>query len=63
MTVHMAKGDIRLSYFSMIATFGTPHDTLVEELRIKTFFPADAASTELFHRLAEQKEVRIRRVV
>ena len=53
MTVHMAKGDIRLSYFSMLTTFGTPHDVLLEELRIKLFFPADAGSSDLFQRLAE----------
>jgi len=60
MTVHMAKGDIRLSYFSMLTTFGTPHDSLLEELRIKLFFPADAGSAELFHKLAEGQEVRAR---
>jgi hypothetical protein len=58
MTVHMAKGDLRLSYFSMLTTFGTPQDALLEELRIKLFFPADAGSAVLFRRLAEPESVR-----
>jgi len=53
MTVHMAKGHTRLSYFSMLTTFGTPQDVLLEELRIKLFFPADADSAVLFQRLAK----------
>jgi transcriptional regulator with XRE-family HTH domain len=60
MTVHMAKNDIRLSYFSMLTTFGTPHDALLEELRIKLFFPADADSAALFHRLAASQVVKAR---
>jgi hypothetical protein len=60
MTVHMAKNEIRLSYFSMLTTFGTPHDTLLEELRIKLFFPADAQSAALFHRLAAAPDVKAR---
>jgi transcriptional regulator with XRE-family HTH domain len=57
MTVHMAKGDVRLSYFSMLTTFGTPHDVLLEELRIKLFFPADAGSAALFKDLARDEVV------
>jgi hypothetical protein len=52
MTVHMAKGNVRLSYFSMLTTFGTPQDVLLEELRLKLFYPADEASAALFRRLA-----------
>ena len=57
MTVHMAKGDVRLSYFSMLTTFGTPHDALLEELRIKLFFPADARSAAWFNDLARDEAV------
>lgn len=57
MTVHMAKGSIRLSYFSMLTTFGTPHDALLEELRIKLFFPADPDSAALFQRLAASQDI------
>jgi len=59
MTVHMAKDNIRLSYFSMLTTFGTPHDVLLEELRIKLFFPADPDSAALFQRLAEPKSTKL----
>jgi hypothetical protein len=61
MIVHLAKGDVRVSYFSMLTTFGTPHDALLQELRIKLFFPADAASSEFFHRLAEADTPRLLR--
>jgi hypothetical protein len=44
--------NVRLSYFSMLTTFGTPHDPLLEELRIKLFFPAGAGSAARFQRLA-----------
>lgn len=44
MTVHMAKGKVRHSYFGMLTTFGTPQDVLLEELRLKLFYPADEAS-------------------
>jgi transcriptional regulator with XRE-family HTH domain len=60
MTVHMAKNEIRLSYFSMLTTFGTPHDALLEELRIKLFFPANAESAALFQRLVGWQDVEAR---
>lgn len=53
MTVRLRKGDLRLSYVSMLSTFGTPQDVTLEELRIKLFFPADADSAAVFARLAE----------
>jgi hypothetical protein len=38
------KGDLRLSVFSTITTFGTPQDVTLQELRIECFFPADEAT-------------------
>jgi len=35
------KGDVRLSVFSTVTTFGTPQDVTLQELRIECFFPAD----------------------
>ncbi|MGI5162860.1 helix-turn-helix domain-containing protein [Spirillospora sp. CA-253888] len=35
-----------LSFFSTIATFGTPVDITVAELAIESFYPADAATSE-----------------
>lgn len=39
-----------LSFFSMIATFGTPLDVTLSELAIESFFPADRATTKLLQR-------------
>ena len=41
-------GGVRMSLFTMIATFGTPQDVTADELRIESFFPADAATEQLF---------------
>ena len=46
---HLEKLGIRtetfeLRLFSTIMTLGTPRDVTLQELRIETFFPADAAS-------------------
>jgi transcriptional regulator with XRE-family HTH domain len=38
------KGDLRLSVFSTMTTFGTPQDVTLQELRIECFFPADDAT-------------------
>jgi transcriptional regulator with XRE-family HTH domain len=39
-----------LSFFSTIATFGTPLDVTVSELMIESFFPADEATAEALRR-------------
>lgn len=49
----LVKGDLRLRLFSMITTFGTPQDITTDELRVETFFPADAASAQLLRALAQ----------
>lgn len=43
-----------LKVFTMISTFGTALDITAEELRVETFFPADAFSTGFFRMLAQQ---------
>lgn len=45
--MELEKGDLLLRLFSMIATFGTPQDVTLQELRLETFFPADAATEKL----------------
>lgn len=50
--LHLAKGDLQLKLFSMITTFGTPQDITTDELRVESFFPADAASAALLKALA-----------
>jgi len=42
------KDGVELNLFTSIATMGTPHDVTVHELRIESFFPADAATAAWF---------------
>ena len=53
MTVRLRKDDLRINYFSVISTFITPQDITLEELRIKSFFPADPETGQVFQKLAE----------
>jgi transcriptional regulator with XRE-family HTH domain len=45
--MHFRKGDVSLKLFTTIATLGTPQDITVQELRIESFFPTDAATAEV----------------
>ncbi len=47
----LGDGRTEISLFTMISTFGTPHDVTTDEIRLETFFPADAASETLLRRL------------
>jgi transcriptional regulator with XRE-family HTH domain len=44
--IHFAKHGVEVSYFSLVTTVGTPQDITLQEIRIETFFPADAATAE-----------------
>ena len=44
LAVHIRKGDLDIRFFSTIMTLGTPQDVTLQELRVETFFPADAES-------------------
>ncbi len=50
--LELARGEMKLKLFSMITTFGTPQDITTDELRVESFFPADAATAELLRKLA-----------
>ncbi|RJF97381.1 helix-turn-helix domain-containing protein [Noviherbaspirillum saxi] len=50
--VMLKKGGVSLNLFTTIATLGTPHDVTVHELRVESFFPADAATAAWFHAVA-----------
>ncbi|HEY7072152.1 MAG TPA: helix-turn-helix transcriptional regulator [Acidimicrobiales bacterium] len=39
-----AKDGLRLSYFTMVTSLGTPLDITAQELRIESFYPADEAT-------------------
>jgi transcriptional regulator with XRE-family HTH domain len=49
--VQLRIGDEEVRMFSTIMTMGTPQDVTLQELRIETFFPADAASEACLQRL------------
>jgi hypothetical protein len=46
------KGDVRLDFFTTIASLGTPYDITLHELRIECFFPADESTAAALRRLA-----------
>jgi transcriptional regulator with XRE-family HTH domain len=46
--LEIAKDGLRISLFTVIATFGTAQDVTAEELRIESLFPADEATERLF---------------
>ncbi len=48
LAVTIRKDDVELNLFTSIATMGTPHDVTVHELRIESFFPADAVTAAWF---------------
>ena len=50
--IHFAKGTTSLRLFTTLATLGTPQDVTAQEIRIECFFPADAASAEVFREWA-----------
>jgi len=45
-------GELELSLFSVISTFGTPQDITTDELRIETFYPTDAKTEAFFRSMA-----------
>lgn len=45
--MRLRLGDRELSFFSTIATFGTPLDVTLSELAIEAFYPADRATAEM----------------
>lgn len=47
-------GGVRL--FTVIATLGAPIEVTSADLAIETFLPADAQSTQLLHRLADESQ-------
>lgn len=51
--VTFAKAGRTFSYFSAVTTLGTPQDVLLQELRIESFFPLDAATRRHAEELVE----------
>jgi transcriptional regulator with XRE-family HTH domain len=53
--VHVQVNGVELRMFSTIMTLGTPRDVTLQELRIETFFPADARSEALWAGLMDNE--------
>lgn len=51
--VRLRKGERRLRFYTTVTTLGTPLDVTVQELRIETYFPADAETRELVEGLRQ----------
>src|SRR5712691_10331951 len=47
------KAELDLRFFTTLTSLGTPHDITLQELRIESFFPADAATEEVARRLSK----------
>jgi transcriptional regulator with XRE-family HTH domain len=58
-SMHLRKGNLSLSFFSMITTLGTPRDVTLQQLKIVCFFPADAATEQAARRLAAAEPVAV----
>ena len=39
MTMHLAKGDYRLAFFSTFTTLAMPTDAALQQIKIECFFP------------------------
>src|SRR5262249_49126199 len=50
--LNMRKGDLSLSFFSAVSFIGRARDITLENLKIESFFPADAATEQFSRRLA-----------
>jgi hypothetical protein len=55
-SLQLTKGDVSLAFFSTLTTLATPRDTAVPSIRIKCFFPADAATEEFARRRSAAPE-------
>src|SRR3989442_6380000 len=51
LAIELRKGDVRFSFFTLLASLGTPYDIPPPQLRIDGFFAADAATDAALRRL------------
>jgi hypothetical protein len=49
LSIHFRRSQTSLRLFTTIATLGTPQDVTLQEVRIECFFPADDATSQIFH--------------
>ena len=50
--MRLQHGDVRLAFFSTITALASPIDITLQQLRIESFYPADAATEAAAVRLA-----------
>lgn len=55
LAIELRRETARFSFFTTLASLGTPYDITLHELRIECFFPADEATDEALRRLAAAK--------
>jgi hypothetical protein len=58
-SMQLRKGDLTLTFFSMITMLGTPRDVTLQQLKIECFFPADAITEQTARRLAVPQPVAV----
>jgi transcriptional regulator with XRE-family HTH domain len=58
-TMELRKGDLSMTFFSMVTTLGTPRDVTLQQLKIECFFPADSATEHAARRLATAEPVAV----
>jgi hypothetical protein len=53
--IHYSTDTLEVRLMSTISTIGAPYDITLEELRLETFYAADAESDATLHRLAAER--------
>src|SRR5262249_3008292 len=54
--LELCKGGVGMSFFTTLATLGTPQDITLEELRIESFFPTNQETEDTIQRWAQEDE-------
>jgi transcriptional regulator with XRE-family HTH domain len=54
-SISFKKADLACRYFSLVTTLGTPQDVTLQELRVESFFPADAETERTAARLLAER--------
>lgn len=57
MPIEFEKDGVKLSFYNLIATFGTPQDVTLQELYVETFMPVDQATQDYVEKLASKVPV------
>lgn len=56
LTMKLCKGGTALSFFTTLTTFALPRDSALQQLRLESFFPADAATEDFARRASGSRE-------